>query len=227
MNTGDVAVPSTHGLLTTVAYGLPGEHAKYALEGSIAIAGSLVQWARDRMELVRTAAELDDLAATAENNGGVYIVPAFSGLFAPHWRPDARGIIAGLTHFAGRAHLARAILEATAYQTRDIFEAMAEDSGVHLKALKVDGGMTCSELLMQFQADILGVNVIKPVVAETTALGAAYAAGLAVGFWKGLGELKENWAKAAEWRPAMDAATRERLCAGWRKAILRSLSWED
>jgi glycerol kinase len=227
MNTGEAAVPSTHGLLTTVAYGLPGEPAKYALEGSIAIAGSLVGWARDRLELVRNAAELNDIAAQVEDNGGVYIVPAFSGLFAPHWRPDARGIIAGLTHFAGRAHLARAILEATAYQTRDIFEAMAEDSGVTLKALKVDGGMTSSDMLMQFQADILDVAVIKPVVAETTALGAAYAAGLAVGFWQGLAELKENWAKAAEWRPAMDAATRERLCAGWRKAILRSLSWED
>ena len=227
MNTGARAVPSSRGLLTTVACQLPGEPVTYALEGSIAIAGSLIQWARDRMELIRTADEINDLAASVADNGGVYIVPAFSGLFAPHWRPDARGIIAGLTHYAGRGHLARAILEATAYQARDIFAAMAEDSQVHLKALKVDGGMTASGLLMQFQADILGVEVVKPLVAETTALGAAYVAGLAVGFWANRDELRENWARAAEWRPTMTNSTRERLCAGWRKAIQRSFDWED
>ncbi len=227
MNTGRQAVPSRHGLLTTIAYQMGDEPVCYALEGSIAIAGSLVQWARDRMELVSSAAELSELAARVPDNGGVYIVPAFSGLFAPHWRKDARGIIAGLTHFAGRAHIARAVLEATAYQTRDIFQAMAEDSQVSLKALKVDGGMTASGLLMQFQADILGVPVIQPVVAETTSLGAAYAAGLAVGFWKDEQALRTNWAKAAEWRPSMDSTTRERLCAGWQKAIERSLGWEE
>ncbi len=227
MNTGEKAVPSRHGLLTTIAYQMGDRPVCYALEGSIAIAGSLVQWARDKMELVTSAAEINVLAARVPDNGGVYVVPAFSGLFAPHWRKDARGIIAGLTHFAGRAHIARAILEATAYQTRDIFQAMAEDSRVSLKALKVDGGMTASSLLMQFQADILGVPVIQPVVAETTSLGAAYAAGLAVGFWKDEASLRANWAKAAEWRPSMDTATRERLCAGWQKAIERSLGWEE
>jgi len=227
MNTGEKAVPSRKGLLTTVAYQMGEAPACYALEGSIAIAGSLVQWARDRMELISCASEINDLAARVPDNGGVYIVPAFSGLFAPYWRPDARGIIAGLTHFAGKAHIARAILEATAYQTRDIFEAMAEDSQVSLKALKVDGGMTASALLMQFQADILGVPVIKPVVAETTSLGAAYAAGLAVGFWKGPEELRANWAKEAQWNPSMAQDTRDRLCAGWKKAIERSLGWED
>ena len=226
LNTGTVPVPSTHGLLTTVAYQLPGQPAHYALEGSIAVAGSLVQWARDRMEWVRSAQELDELAARVEDNGGVYIVPAFSGLFAPHWRADARGVITGLTHFAGRAHLARAILEATAYQTRELFAAMEADSGVRLKALKVDGGMTASGLLMQFQADLLDLPVLKPVVSETTALGAAYAAGLAVGFWKGPQELRENWAMGAQWQPGMGAATRERLCAGWEKAVARSLGWE-
>ena len=226
LNTGTVPVPSTHGLLTTVAYQLSGQTARYALEGSIAVAGSLVQWARDRMEWVRSAEELDELAGRVEDNGGVYIVPAFSGLFAPHWRADARGVITGLTHFTGRAHLARAILEATAYQTRDLFAAMEADSGVRLKALKVGGGMTASSLLMQFQADLLDLPVLQPVVTETTALGAAYAAGLAVGFWKDLPALRANWAQAAEWRPAMATATRERLCAGWAKAVDRSLGWE-
>ena len=227
MNTGEAAVPSRHGLLTTVACQVGAEPAQYALEGSIAMAGSLVQWARDRLELVASAPEINDLAARVPDNGGVYIVPAFSGLFAPHWRQEARGVIAGLTHFAGKAHLARAILEATAYQTRELFEAMALDSGVALKALKVDGGMTASGLLMQFQADQLQVPVILPAVAETTALGAAYAAGLAVGFWSGREELRANWAEARRWEPAMDEATRERLYAGWRKTIQRSLGWES
>jgi glycerol kinase len=226
LNTGAEAVPSRHGLLTTVAWQLGDAPAQYALEGAIAIAGSLVQWSRDQLQLFASAADLDAWAARAADNGGVYVVPAFSGLFAPHWRPDARGLVAGLTHFAGKAHLARAILEATAYQTRDIFEAMAKDSGVALKALKVDGGMTASGLLMQFQADILGVPVTLPVVAETTALGAAYAAGLASGFWSGPAELKANWALAAQWQPAMDEAVRERLCSGWNKAVQRSLGWE-
>jgi glycerol kinase len=222
MNTGERPVPSTHGLLTTVAYQLPGRPAQYALEGSIAMAGSLVQWARDRMGLFASVDELNDLAAQAGDNGGVYLVPAFSGLFAPHWRPEAQGLITGLTHFAGRPHLARAILEATAYQTRDLFVAMAEDSGVRLRGLKVDGGMTASGLLMQFQADLLDVPVLKPVVAETTALGAAYAAGLAVGFWQGLPELQANWAEGARWQPRMEPATRDRLCEGWRRAVARS-----
>jgi len=226
MNTGGVAVPSTHGLLTTVACQLPGQPAQYALEGSIAHAGSLVQWARDRLALVGSAGELDALAGTVADNGGVYFVPAFSGLFAPYWRADARGVIAGLTAFAGRAHLCRAILEAAAFQTRALVEAMAADSGVALKALKVDGGMTASALLMQFQADLLGVPVRLPAVTETTALGAAYAAGLAVGFWKGLPELRENWAEAAAWRPAMAEGVRAGLCAGWEKAVARSLGWE-
>jgi glycerol kinase len=226
MNTGEVPLPSTHGLLTTVACQVGQEPPSYALEGSIAIAGALVQWARDRMELIPEAGAISALAAQVPDNGGVYLVPAFSGLFAPHWRPEARGLIAGLTHGSGKAHLARAILEATAYQTRDLFAAMTADAGVALKALKVDGGMTASDLLMQFQADLLGVPVILPVVRETTALGAAYACGLAVGFWGGREELRDNWQEAARWRPAMDPGTRTRLCAGWAKAVARSLDWD-
>jgi glycerol kinase len=226
MHTGATALPSTHGLLTTVACQLGKEPPCYALEGSIAIAGALVQWARDRLELIPEAGAINALAAQVPDNGGVYIVPAFSGLFAPHWRPEARGLITGLTHGSGKAHLARAILEATAYQTRDLFAAMEADSGVALKALKVDGGMTASDLLMQFQADLLDVPVILPVVRETTALGAAYACGLAVGFWAGLDELRDNWQEAARWQPAMDAGTRTRLCAGWTKAVARSCHGE-
>ena len=226
LNTGEKAVPSSRGLLTTVAYQLGTEPPRYALEGSIAVAGSLVQWARDQLGLFASAEELNDFAARVPDNGGVYLVPAFSGLFAPHWRPDARGIIAGLTHFATKAHLARAILEATAYQTREIFAAMAQDSRVALRALKVDGGMTASGLLMQFQADMLAVPVLKPSETETTALGAAYAAGLAVGFWPGTEDLRANWVPAARWEPRMAATTREQLFAGWQKAVEKSLDWE-
>ena len=222
MNTGTTPLASSKGLLTTVAIQRGGEPVRYALEGSVAIAGSLVQWARDRLGLIASAGEINTLAAQVPDNGGVYFVPAFSGLYAPHWRPDARGLISGLTHFAGKAHLARAILEATAYQTRDLFMAMEADTGIPLKALKVDGGMTASGLLMQFQADILDVPVIKPVLAETTALGAAYACGLAVGFWSGEAELRANWKEAARWQPAMDPETRTRLCREWQRAVERS-----
>ena len=227
MNTGATPLHSARGLLTTVAYQWGASPARYALEGSAAMAGSLLQWARDRLGLFKGAEEINALAEQVPDNGGVYFVPAFSGLFAPHWRPEARGLIAGLTHFAGKAHLARAILEAAAYQTRDLFVAMEADTGVRLEALKVDGGMTASELLMQFQADILGVPVIRPRVAETTALGAAYACGLAVGFWSGEAELKTHGRQAFLWQPAMDTGTRTRLCAGWQRAVERSFSGES
>ena len=225
MNTGASPLPSRHGLLTTVAIQRGGE-VRYALEGSIAIAGSLLQWAQDRLGLFTGPEELNALAAQVPDSAGVYFVPAFSGLYAPHWRPEARGLIAGLTHFAGKAHLARAILEATAYQTRDLFLAMQADTGVPLTALKVDGGMTASELLMQFQADILEVPVSRPAQSETTALGAAYAAGLAVGFWASEAELRKHGREAALWRPAMDPETRTRLCRGWQRAVARSFSPE-
>lgn len=226
MNTGEAPVPSRHGLLTTVAYRLGSRPAAYALEGSIAVTGSLVQWLRDNLGLIRTAPEVEDLARTVEDNGGVYIVPAFSGLFAPHWRDDARGVIVGLTRYAHRGHIARAALEATAYQTREVVEAMERDSGVLLTALRVDGGMTANALLMQFQADVLGVPVQLPAVAETTALGAAYAAGLAVGFWSGPDELRSHHAIARTWNPTMDAPTRARLYKRWTQAVERTLNWE-
>jgi glycerol kinase len=226
LNTGLRPVASSRGLLTTVACQVGSEPPVFALEGSVAVAGSLVQWARDQMGLVDSPQALDALAAQVPDNGGVFVVPAFSGLFAPHWRPEARGIIAGLTHFSGKAHLARAILEATAFQTRDIFEAMEEDSGVALRTLKVDGGMTASGLLMQFQADLLGVPVVLPRVAETTALGAACAAGLSAGFWEDREALRANWQLASRWEPAMEEGTRERLRRGWKKAVERSMGWE-
>ena len=193
MNTGTKPILSKNGLLTTVGYKLGSSPAVYALEGSIAVAGSLIQWLRDKLKLIKTSPEINELATQAKDNGGVYFVPAFSGLFAPHWRPDARGLIIGMTHFTGASEIARAALEATAYQAREIFEAMSKDSGIKLSSLKVDGGMTASDILMQFQADMLGVVVVRPKVAETTALGAAYAAGLAAGFWKSTDELKQNW----------------------------------
>ena len=227
LNMGERPVPSTSGLLTTVAYKIGDQKAVYALEGSIAITGALVQWLRDNMGLVRSSAEVETLARTVDDSGGIYFVPAFSGLFAPYWRSDARGVIAGLTRYVNKGHLARAVLEATAYQTREVLDAMEKDSGIRLKALKVDGGMVFNELLMQFQADLLNVPVIRPKVAETTALGAAYAAGLAVGFWKNLDELRLHWGKDQEWKPRMEGAKREQLYAGWKKAVTRTFDWVD
>jgi len=225
LNTGSTPVASEAGLLTTLAYQRAGEKPVYALEGSVAVTGSLVQWLRDNLGLLEEASDVEKLARTVEDNGDVYFVPAFSGLFAPYWRPDARGVIAGLTRFANRGHLARAALEATAYQTRDILDAMKADSGVGLSELRVDGGMTSNSLLMQFQADILGVDVIKPKVAETTALGAAYAAGLAVGFWDDLDEIGALWAEDSRWEPKMADSERERLYSRWGEAVERSLGW--
>ncbi len=225
MNTGTTPMPSRHGLLTTVAAKLGDAPATYALEGSIAITGALVQWLRDNLGLIQTSAEVEALANTVPDNGDVYIVPAFSGLYAPHWRADARGIIAGLTRFAHRGHIARAVLEATAYQTLDVVRAMEQDSGVHLKELRVDGGMVANETLMRFQADVLNVPVVRPATVETTALGAAYAAGLAVGYWAGPDDLRANWAVAARWDPTMAADRRTALVASWQKAVGRSFGW--
>jgi glycerol kinase len=225
LNTGETPVLSQNGLLTTVCYALQGKPPVYALEGSIAVTGSLIQWLRDNLGLISSASEVEALARTVDDNGGAYIVPAFSGLFAPHWRPDARGVIVGLTRFVNRGHLARAALEATAYQTREVVEAMNADSGVALTSLKVDGGMVENELLMQFQADVLDVAVVRPVVAQTTALGAAYAAGLAVGFWSSTDEIRANWAADKEWQPSMSAEQREELYADWKKAVTRTFDW--
>jgi glycerol kinase len=227
LNTGTEKVMSEHGLLTTVCYRLGNADAVYALEGSIAVTGSLVQWARDNLRLIESAAEIEDLARTVADNGGAYIVPAFSGLFAPYWRPDARGAIVGLTRFVNRGHLARAALEATAYQTREVVEAMNADSGVDLTELRVDGGMVGNELLMQFQADILDVPVIRPAVTETTALGAAYAAGLAVGFWESTDEIRANWSVDKRWQPSMAADRRAELFADWKKAVTRTFDWVE
>ena len=227
MNTGTAPVPSQYGLLTTLGYKIGSQPAVYCLEGSIAIAGALVQWLRDNLKLIDHSADVEPLARTVEDNGGMYFVPAFSGLFAPHWRSDARGVMVGMTRFINRGHIARATLEATAYQTREVLDAMEKDSGVQLTALKVDGGMVFNDLLMQFQADILNVPVVRPRVAETTALGAAYAAGLAVGFWQGFDELRANWGRDKQWQPDMDDATRTRLYAGWKKAVTRTLDWVD
>ncbi|HSW50809.1 MAG TPA: FGGY-family carbohydrate kinase, partial [Bryobacteraceae bacterium] len=227
LNTGERAVESRHGLLTTVAFQLGGEKARYALEGSIAITGALVQWLRDNLGLIRSSAEVETLARTVEDNGGVYFVPAFSGLYAPYWREDARGVLAGLTRYAGKGHLARAALEATAYQTRDVVEAMEQDSGVALDVLRVDGGMVANELLMQFQADMLGRPVVRPRMAETTALGAAYAAGLATGFYAGLDDLRSHWSVSRTWEPGLPAERREELYRGWKKAVERSFNWID
>jgi glycerol kinase len=225
LNTGTKPVRSEHGLLTTVCYRIGNAPAVYALEGSVAVTGSLVQWLRDNLGIIRSAGEIEALAASVPDNGGAYFVPAFSGLFAPRWRPDARGVIAGLTRFVEKGHLARAALEATAYQTREVIEAMHADSGVELSTLKVDGGMVVNELLMQFQADILGVPVVRPVVAGTTALGAAYAAGLAVGFWDSEDDIRRNWATGRTWEPTMSDDDRERFYAEWNKAVERTYGW--
>ena len=227
LNTGTKVVPSKSGLLTTLAYKIGDQPAQYALEGSIAITGALVQWLRDNLGMINSSGEVEALAASVKDNGGVYFVPAFSGLFAPYWRSDARGVIAGLTRYVTKGHIARAVLEATAWQTREVLDAMNADSGVALTALKVDGGMVHNELLMQFQADVLGVPVIRPKVAETTSLGAAYAAGLAVGFWAAVEDLRANWAKDKEWRPKMDPAEREKELRLWKKAVTRTFDWVD
>jgi glycerol kinase len=227
LNTGNKPVKSKNGLLTTVGYKIGEEKAVYALEGSIAVAGSLVQWFRDNIGLVQSAPDIETLAKTVKDNGGCYFVPAFSGLFAPYWRSDARGVIAGLTAYVTKAHLARAVLESTCWQVREVVEAMNADSGVDLIALKADGGMVANNLLMQMQADILGAPVIRPKVIETTCLGAAYAAGLAVGFWPNQKALKANWKKSAEWKPKLDATTREKQYRKWKKAVRATLDWVD
>ena len=227
LNTGTKPVPSKSGLLTTLGYKIGDQPAVYCLEGSIAITGALVQWLRDNLGLIQKSADVEALAKTVDDNGGIYFVPAFSGLFAPYWRNDARGVLVGMTRYVNKGHIARAALEATAFQTREVLDAMNKDSGVPLKALKVDGGMVYNELLMQFQADVLGVPVIRPTVAETTALGAAYAAGLAAGFWKNVEDLRVNWAKDKEWQPKMDAEHREKLHKGWLKAVTRTFDWAE
>jgi glycerol kinase len=227
MNTGAVPVESHHGLLTTVAYKFGTEPATYALEGSVAITGALVQWLRDNLGLIKTSADIESLARTERDNGGVYFVPAFSGLYAPYWKSNARGVIIGLTRYANKGHLARAALEATAFQTREVVEAMEQDSGIELAALRVDGGMVGNDLLMQFQADLLNRTVVRPRVMETTALGAAYAAGLAVGFFKDLEELRARWAVDQTWKPATEEAKRDELYRLWKKAVTRSFDWVD
>ena len=226
-NTGEDIIHSTHGLLTTVGYKLGEGPTHYALEGSIAVTGSLVQWLRDNLGLIKNAADIQSLADSVDDNGGVYIVPAFSGLFAPYWRPDARGVIVGLTRFVNRGHIARAALESVAFQTAEVIEAVDADSGVPLAELKVDGGMVANDTLMQFQADILGVPVVRPAVVETTALGAAYAAGLAVGFWSDLGELSANWREDVRWLPRIDVTERARRMRQWKKAVTRTFDWVD
>jgi glycerol kinase len=227
LNTGTEPVQSKNGLLTTLGYKIGSQPAVYCLEGSIAITGALVQWLRDNLGMISTSAEIETLAKTVEDNGGAYFVPAFSGLFAPYWKSDARGVIAGLTRYVTKGHIARAVLEATAWQTREVLDAMNADSGVALTALKVDGGMVYNELLMQFQADVLGVPVIRPKVAETTALGAAYAAGLAVGFWKEVEELRKNWQVDHTWEPKMDPTEREKEYKLWKKAVTRTFDWVE
>jgi glycerol kinase len=225
MNTGSSPVLSKYGLITTLAFKLGQKPAQYALEGSIAITGALVQWVRDNLGLIEKSSDIETLARTVKDNGGVYFVPAFSGLYAPYWQSSARGVIAGLTRYANKGHLARAVLEATAYQTREVVEAMEMDSKINLDVLRTDGGMVDDDLLMQFQADILNRNVIRPLIKETTALGSAYAAGLAVGFYKDLEELRANWGVDHTWKPQMDSTTRERLFQEWKKAVTRSFNW--
>jgi glycerol kinase len=227
MNTGHDAVPSECGLLTTVGYKIGDQDVVYALEGSIAITGALVQWLRDNLRMFDSSGEIEVLAKTVEDTGGIYFVPAFSGLFAPYWRSDARGVIVGLTRYINRGHIARAALEATAYQTREVLDAMEQDSQVKLRALKVDGGMVVNDLLMQFQADILDVPVIRPVVSETTSLGAAYAAGLAVGFWQDIDSLRKNWLEGQRWSPTMKAEMRQEKFGGWKKAVARTFDWVE
>ncbi len=227
LNTGTKVVPSKSGLLTTMCYKFGDEPAVYALEGSIAITGALVQWLRDNLKLIETSTEVENLAKTVEDNGGIYFVPAFSGLFAPYWRNDARGAIVGMTRYVNRGHFARAALEATAYQTREVLDAMNKDSGVPLKALKVDGGMVYNDTLMQFQADVLDVPVVRPKVAETTALGAAYAAGYAVGFWKSTDEMRDNWGVDKTWEPTKGSNASTELFAEWKKAVTRTFDWVE
>jgi glycerol kinase len=227
INTGNELVHSKSGLLTTVCYRVGDQQPVYALEGSIAITGALVQWLRDNLKMIKAAPEVEELAATVDDNGGLYIVPAFSGLYAPYWKSDARGVFAGLTRYVNAGHIARATLEATAYQSAEIVEAMRTDSGVELDSLKVDGGMVVNDMLMQFQADILGVPVIRPQVAETTALGAAYAAGLATGFWGNQEDLRENWAEDKRWHPQMDEEQRKRNLHMWKKAVTRTFDWVE
>jgi glycerol kinase len=227
LNTGTEKVMSQNGLLTTVCYKIGDQPVRYALEGSIAVTGSLIQWLRDNLGMFEDAPDVEWLAGKVEDNGGAYFVPAFSGLFAPYWRSDARGALVGLTRYVNRNHIARAALEATAYQTREVLDAMNADSGVDLTELRVDGGMVANELLMQFQADQLGVDVVRPRVAETTALGAAYAAGIAVGFWKGEQDVIDNWAEDKRWSPSMDDTERERLYRNWKKAVTKTFEWVD
>jgi glycerol kinase len=227
LNTGTTPTPSKSGLITGVAYKIGDQPAAYMLEGSIAITGALVQWLRDNLKMIGSSEEVETLARTVEDNGGAYFVPAFSGLFAPYWRSDARGVIAGLTRYVTAGHLARAVLEATAWQSKEVVDAMNSDSGVDLTSLKVDGGMVGNELLMQFQADVLGVPVVRPTVPETTSLGAAYAAGLAVGFWAEVEDLRANWGKDKEWEPSMDAAKRDHEYALWKKAVTRTFDWVE
>ena len=227
LNTGEQLVRSDNGLLTTVAYQLAGEPAKYALEGSVAIAGAGVQWLRDNLKMIESAEQISELATEVDDNGGVYFVPAFSGLFAPWWRDDARGVIAGLTRYATRGHLARAVLESTAFQSRDVFDAMEADAGIELSELKVDGGMVVNDILMQFQADMLDVDVVRPRISETTVLGAAYAAGLAVGFWASLDEIAAHWEEDRTFTPSMDPDERARRYRDWRKAVERSMGWVE
>ncbi|GAA1876542.1 glycerol kinase GlpK [Lapillicoccus jejuensis] len=227
LNTGEEQVPSENGLLTTVCYKLGDKPTIYALEGSIAVTGSLVQWVRDNLGLISAAPEIETLASSVDDNGGAYFVPAFSGLFAPHWRPDARGALVGLTRYVNKGHIARAVLESTAFQSREVIDAMNADSGVPLTELRVDGGMVANELLMQFQADLLGVDVVRPKVAETTALGAAYAAGLAVGYWENEEDIRTNWGEDKRWSPQMPEEERERLYRNWKKAVTKTLDWVD
>jgi glycerol kinase len=225
MNTGNSPIESRNGLLTTVGYKLGDSPPVYCLEGSIAMAGALVQWLRDNLGIIERSNDIEPLARSVEDNGGIYFVPAFSGLFAPYWRSDARGAIVGMTRYIHRGHIARAGLEATAYQTKEVLDAMDADSGVTLTSLKVDGGMVINELLMQFQSDILNVPVVRPQIMETTALGAAYAAGLAIGYWRNLDQLRNNWSKSSEWHPKMDEIIRQRLYNDWKKAVTRTLDW--
>ena len=227
LNTGEEPIPSENGLLTTLGYKIGDQPAVYCLEGSIAITGALVQWLRDNLKLIEKSSDIEALASTVDDNGGIYFIPAFSGLFAPYWRSDARGAIVGMTRYVNNGHIARAALEATAFQTKEVLDAMEADSGVSLTALKVDGGMVFNDLLMQFQADILNVPVIRPKVAETTALGAAYAAGLAVGFWKDFDELRANWGQDHEWNPQMDGEKRKHLYSNWKKAVTRTFDWVE
>ena len=220
-------MPSKHGLLTTVAYQFGNQPVNYALEGSVAIAGSLVQWLRDNLGIIKKSSDIETLAKNVEDNGGCYVVPAFSGLYAPYWKADARGIIAGLTSYVNKAHIARAALEATAFQTLEVLEAMEKDSGIKISSLRVDGGMIVNQTLMQFQADLVEVPVVCPAMIETTALGAAYAAGLAVGYWTDLDDLKQNWGIAHTWKPNMEEAKRDNLVHYWKKAVARSFDWEE